>query len=108
MNNLVLTQTTPTIGSAVALAVGAAIISGQFQYPEPAEAYELQAEAYELQQVSGSYSAFIESLQTEFQVNEAFAQSMASIYSSLAERQEPFGTAFEAAIFDDIEDLYEV
>jgi hypothetical protein len=103
MIDLVETQTTPTIAirSTFALAVGAAIMGNQFQYPKPAEAYEVQ-------QVSGSYSAFKESLQTGGQVSEAFAQSMATIYSSLAARQEPFGTEFEAAIFDDIEDLYEV
>lgn len=102
MIEFVLTQTTPTIGSTIALAVGAAIIGGQFQYPGPT------AEVYQTQQASGSYSSFEKRLQTELPESKAFVQEMAAIYSSLAGRQEPFGIEFEAAIFDDIEDLYEV
>lgn len=36
-----------------------------------------------------------------------FIRDMASIYASLNERQERLGDEFEAAIFDDLDSLYE-
>lgn len=36
-----------------------------------------------------------------------FAREITTIYAKLLARQEPLGSEFEAAIFDDIESLYE-
>ena len=36
-----------------------------------------------------------------------FARDLAAIYASLSERQERLGREFEAAIFDDLDSLYE-
>lgn len=99
MNNFVETQPTSTIGT-VALAVGAAIMGGQFQYP-------MSVDAYEVEQVSSTFSPFKESLRVATQASEMFAKEIASIYASFAQRQEALGAEFEAAIFEDLEALYE-
>lgn len=39
--------------------------------------------------------------------SEQFAQQVAAIYNGFAERQERLGAEFEAAIFSDLESLYE-
>ncbi len=99
MINFVETQPIPTIGT-VAVAVGAAIMGSQFQYPMPVEKYQIE-------QASSTFSFFEEGLHTVTPANEVFAKEIASIYASFAERQEALGTEFEAAIFGDLEGLYE-
>jgi len=93
-----LMATRPT-STTVAVAVGAAMLSGQFQYPP-------RVEPYEVQQVRGTHSDFIEGLTRSVGVD-VFAQQVAEIYNSFAQRQERLGAEFEAAIFSDLEGLYE-
>ncbi len=81
------------------VAVGAAMLAGQVHYPP-------RVEAYEVQQVRGTYSGFMESLAKPAGVDH-FAQQIAAIYNGFAERQERLGAEFEAAIFNDLESLYE-
>jgi len=86
--------------TAVAAVMGAAMLSGAFQYPQ-------RTAPYEIEQVQGTHSDF--SLTTAAQEFDAefFAQQIAAIYSSFAQRQERLDPEFEAAIFRDIESLYE-
>lgn len=90
--------TRPT-STTFAVAVGAAMLAGQFQYPT-------RAEAYEVQQVRGTHSDFMESLAKPAGIDH-FAQQIAAIYNSFADRQERLGEEFEVAIFSDLESLYE-
>lgn len=96
MIELAATRPTPTT---LAAAVGAAMLAGQFHYPG-------RVEAYEVQQVRGTYSGFMEGLAKPTSVDN-FAQQIAAIYSGFAESQERLGAEFEAAIFSDLESLYE-
>lgn len=93
-----LAATRPT-STTFAVAVGAAMIAGQFQYPQ-------KVEAYQVLQVRGTYSDFMESIAKPSGI-ENFAQQIATIYNGFAEGQERLGAEFEAAIFSDIESLYE-
>jgi len=93
-----LAATRPT-STTFAAAFGAAMLAGQFQYP-------LRVESFEVQQIRGTYSNFMESLATSAGVDH-FAQQIAAIYSGFAERQGRLGVEFEAAIFSDLESLYE-
>lgn len=94
-----LTDTRPTT-TTFAFAIGAAMLTGNLQYP-------LQDMPYEVQQVRGTYSTFLEGLAVNSMDEEHFAQQVAAIYNSLAQRQERLGEEFEAAIFSDLESLYE-
>jgi hypothetical protein len=89
---------TPT-STTFAAALGAAILAGQLHYPP-------RVEPYEVQQVRGTYSDFMESLAKPSGVDQ-FAQQIAAIYNGFAERQERLDAEFEAAIFSDLESLYE-
>lgn len=60
-----------------------------------------------MQQVRGTYSDFMERLARPAGADH-FAQQIAAIYNGFAERQERLGAEFEAAIFSDLESLYEV
>lgn len=90
------TRPTPTT---FAVAMGAALLTGQLQYPP-------RVVAYEVQQVSGTHSDFMESIAQPVGLNH-FAQQIAAMYTGFAERQERLGAEFEAAIFSDLESLYE-
>lgn len=96
MNKIVSTRPTPTT---FAVAMSAAILTGQLQYPS-------RVEPYQVVQVGGTYSDFMEHLARPVGVDN-FAQQVAAIYSSFAQRQERLGPEFEAAIFSDLESLYE-
>ncbi len=96
MNKIVSTRPTSTT---FAVAMGAAILTGQLQYPS-------RVEPYQVVQVGGTYSDFMEHLARPVGVDN-FAQQIAAIYSSFAQRQERLGPEFEAAIFSDLESLYE-
>ena len=96
MIDLVATRPTTTL----AVAVGAAMLTGQIPYPT-------KTELFQSQQVGGTYSAFMESLQVRSLATEQFAMQVSAIYSALAARQEQLGEEFEAAIFGDLEGLYE-
>jgi len=91
-----LAATRPTY---TAFAVGAAMLAGQFDYPP-------RVEAYEVQQARSTYSNFMNSLTKPTEVD-YFSQQIAAIYNSFSERQERLGAEFEAAIFSDLESLYE-
>lgn len=87
---------TPTT---LAVAMGAAMLTGQFQYPA-------RVEPYEVQQVRGTHSDFMENLVRPAGADQ-FMQQVAAIYNAFAQRQERLGAEFEAAIFSDLESLYE-
>lgn len=93
-----LAATRPT-STTLAAAVGAAMLAGQFQYPP-------RVETYEVQQVRSTHSDFMESLVRSAGVDH-FAQQIAAIFNGFADRQERLGAEFEAAIFSDLESLYE-
>jgi hypothetical protein len=97
MNELVTARPTSTT---LAVAMGAAMMSGHLQYPP-------RVEPYAIQQVRSTHSDFMESMASRSSSGDQFAQQIAAIYSSLAQRQERLGAEFEAAIFSDLEGLYE-
>jgi hypothetical protein len=99
MVSFVGTQPTSTVGT-FALAMGAAIVAGQLSYPMPVQTYRID-------QVGRTFSSFVEPLGLANHGNEAFAKEVASIFSAFAERQEPLGAEFEAAIYSNLEELYE-
>ena len=75
------------------------MLAGQLQYPP-------RVTPYEVQQVRGTHSDFMEKLGRRASI-EQFAQQIAAIYNGFAERQGRLGPEFEAAIFSDLESLYE-
>ena len=83
-----------------AVAVGAAMLSGQTQYTH-------RTEAYEIVQVRGTYSPFIEGISSRATPVENFAHQIASMYKAFAKKQERLGKDFEDAIFSDVSSLYE-
>jgi hypothetical protein len=93
-----LAPTRPT-STTFAVAVSAAMLAGQLQYPQ-------RVEGYEVQQVRGTYSDFLERLAKPAGVDH-FALQIAAIYNGFAARQERWDVEFEAAIFGDLERLYE-
>lgn len=88
----------------LAAAVGAAMLASQLNHPPGV--YPPRVEAYEVQQVGRTYSDFMRNLAKPASADH-FAQQIASIYNSFAERQGRMGAEFEAAIFSDLESLYE-
>lgn len=88
---------TPT---SLAITIGAALMTGQLQYPA-------RADVYEIQQVKGTYSDYVGGATVRPLRIETVAQQIAVLYSSFAERQERLGEEFEAAIYSDLKDLYE-
>ena len=69
--------------------------------------YPTKTELFQTQKVGGTYSAFMEHLRLRSLANEQFAVQVSAIYSALSGRQEQLGEEFEAAIFSDLEGLYE-
>jgi hypothetical protein len=90
--------TRPTY-TTVAVALGAAMLAGSYQYPP-------RIEAYELHKARGTHSDFNDRLARPVGFDN-FAQQVAEIYNGFAKRQERLGSEFEAAIFGDLESLYE-
>lgn len=97
-NMIELAATRPT-STTVAVAVGAAILAGQIDYPN-------RVEVYQVKQVRGTYSDFMEKLLRPVGI-EQFTQQIAALYKGFIEQQERLGADFEAAIFSDLESLYE-
>ena len=64
---------------------------------------------YMVDRTPSSYSQFSEQMMVAAKQSshEDFARDMAAIYASLSERQERLSEEFEAAIFDDLDNLYE-
>lgn len=103
MNNIVSTQTSQTATGALAFAVGAVIAAGQPAWPVR------ETPNYVVTQTASSYSQFSEQVMVAAQqpAHADFVRDMAAIYASLSERQERLGDEFEAAIFVDLDSLYE-
>ena len=103
MSDIVPTHTSQTATGALAFAVGAVIAAGQPAWPVP------ETPSYMVTQTAPSYSQFAEQVMVaaEQPAYAAFVRDMAAIYASLSERQERLGREFEAAIFDDLDSLYE-
>lgn len=103
MNNLVSSHTSQTTTGALAFAVGAAMAAGQPAWPVR------ETPSYMVTQTTPSYSQFSEQvmLAAKQPPHADFARDMAAIYASLSERQERLGDEFAAAIFDDLDSLYE-
>ncbi len=59
-----------------------------------------------MQQISGTYSDITENLSRQFGQGD-YKRQLDSIFSSFAKRQVRLGTEFEAAIFSDLDSLYE-
>ena len=103
MNSLTPRHTSQTATGAIAFAVGAAMAAGQPVWPDT------ETPSYFVEQTTRSYSQFSEQLMSPLRQNPHadFAHDIAAIYASLSERQERLGKEFEAAIFDDLDSLYE-
>ena len=102
MNAITQSQTPASSMGSVALAIGAAMAAGQAYWPTK------EAPAYLINQTVPSYSEVTEQiLAATRNPHSTFVEQMASIYASFSERQELLGEEFEAAIFDDLDSLYE-
>ena len=95
MIEIVLTRPT----TSVAVAITAAMLAGPLQYPHRDRAYEIHL-------VGRTYSDFMEGLAKQNPLDN-FAQHIGQAYNTFAERQVGLGAEFEAAIFSDLESLYE-
>lgn len=83
----------------VGMGAGAIVLDGMPKYAQPIGAYEWQ-------RVLSSYSSFKNHLNSRGEV-ERFSEQISAIYSKFSHRQERLGVEFEAAIFNDIDNLYE-
>ena len=92
------TQTTST--TLAAAAVGAVLLTGQVQYPT-------RMDTYEIVQPRGSHSDFSAEAVTRASAEDVFAAKVTSVYRRLSERQQRLDHELEAAIFSDVESLYE-
>ncbi len=103
MNNLIASQTSQTATGTLAFAVGAVIAAVQPTWPEQ------ETPNYQVMHIAPSYSEVSKQLTgSTGEISQAdFAHDMATIYASLSSRQERLGAEFEAAIFDDLDSLYE-
>ena len=97
MNELV---TSGTAGTAI-IAVGMGALA-----PLPVD-YPVGRSSYDVLQPQGSYGQMHVVLTPSQGENDRFARQVKSIYANLERRQEDLGPEFEAAIFGNLEDLYE-
>lgn len=98
MNELLAPDPTNTT---LAFTLGAAIMSAQLpSYPQRAESYEVRQEV-------GTYSPLMNKTSAQPSESMLMAQQVSAIFSSFAERQERLGAEFEAAVFSNLEALYE-
>ncbi len=102
MSDIIHSQTPASSMGSVALAIGAAMATGQVYWPTA------EAPAYVINQTVPSYSEVTEQIfAASRNPDSSFVDKMASIYASFSQRQELLGEEFEAAIFDDLDSLYE-
>jgi tRNA(Met) C34 N-acetyltransferase TmcA len=102
MSAITHTQTPASSIGSVALAIGAVMVTGQAYWPAE------EAPTYVINQTVPSYSEVSEKIIAATKIpHSTFVDQMASIYASFSERQELLGEEFEAAIFDDLDSLYE-
>ncbi len=90
--------------SVLAFAFGAVMAA------EPTEWPTQETPNYRIENVATSYSSVLDQIMNNSAKQNPivdFARDMASIYTSLSQRQERLGKEFETAIFEDIESLYE-
>ena len=102
MSEIIQSQTQMSSRGSAALAIGTLLATGHAYWP----AHELQP--YVIDHTVSSYSEVTErivALAKNPRPN--FVDQMASIYSTFSQRQELLGQEFEAAIFDDLDSLYE-
>jgi len=113
MNAVTHSQTPASSRGSVALALGAAMATGQPYWPveDPSSYANNQADetpAYVINQTVPTYSEVTDKVLAETKnPHLTFVDQMASIYASFSERQELLGEEFGAAIFDDLDSLYE-
>lgn len=102
MNKIIHSQTPVSSKGVFVLAVGAAALAtGQACWSETEAPYVIK-------QTGPSYSEVTERiLAASKNPHSNFVGQMASIYMSFSKRQELLGEEFEAAIFDDLDSLYE-
>lgn len=102
MSKITQNQTSMSSMGTVAIAIGTAIATGQAYWPVD------EAPTYVIQQTRSSYSAVSEQVfAATINPHSNFVDQMASIYASFSNRQQSLGREFEAAIFDDLDSLYE-
>lgn len=96
--------------SAMAWALGAAVMATQVSYLIRQDPYEMD-DPYEIVSQVRTYSRFMHSVGHSSAIDsidvDQFASQVAELYYSFAQRQERLGAEFEAAIFSDLESLYE-
>lgn len=102
MSEIIQSQTPMSSMGTVAIAIGTALATGQAYWPS------MDAPAYVIQHTGSSYSQVTEQVLASIEnPHSSFVDHMASIYASLSQRQQLLGQDFEAAIFDDLDSLYE-
>lgn len=102
MKTIIQNHTPASSLGSVALAIGAAMTTGQAYWPTS------EAPVYVINQTVPSYSEVKERvLAATKNPHSNFVDQISSIYASFSERQELLGEEFEAAIFDDLDSLYE-
>lgn len=102
MNEIIHSQTSASSMGSVALAIGAVMATGQVYWPVD------EPPAYVINQTVPSYSEITEQvLSATKNPHSTFVEQMASIYAAFSQRQQLLGDEFEAAIFDDLDSLYE-
>lgn len=101
MNSVDIIHTSQSVTSALAFALG--FVGGQPNWPSP------QAANYIIAQTDSTYSKL--SVQAKIDARQPaysnFLREVSSIYASLCERQTRLDDETAAAIFDDIDSLYE-
>jgi len=102
MNEIIHNQTPASSKGSVALAIGAVMATGQVYWPAD------EPPAYVINQTVPSYSGITEQiLAATKNPHSTFVDQMASIYATFSQRQQLLGEEFEAAIFDELDSLYE-
>ena len=88
--------------SVLAFAFGAVMATEPTKWPTQ------ETPNYRIENATTSYSSVLDQMMntaTKQNPKVDFARDMASIYTSLSQRQERLGKEFEAAIFEDLESL---
>jgi len=105
MNEITQTQTQASASNKTAFffiaGVGAALATGQAGWPEADLPYVIE-------RAEPSYSEGTERvLAGQKDPTPGFVDQISLIFASFSQRQQPLGEEFEAAIFDDLDSLYE-
>lgn len=106
MNKMISNQTSQTTTNVLGFAVGAALADGGHLEGWPIQ----ETSHYKVIAMESSYSLISDQVMMNTEKrnpNTDFVRGMASIYTSLSKRQKRLDKEFEAAIFDNLESLYE-